>query len=94
MAELFLKGPEAVLDYRMQWQNALMSDAGISRCTWSVSPAEEGGVEVVEAWIEDRHTMVRLSGGKAGHSYSVTAKVELSDGSVDQRSMLLRVEER
>jgi hypothetical protein len=37
---------------------------------------------------------VRLTGGKAGHVYRIANRVRLANGSVDERSLVLRVEER
>lgn len=94
MAELFLKDPGATLDYRIEWENSLFSGVSINQCEWSVLPLEEGGVEVESSGIEGFYTTVRLSGGVPGHLYSVTARVLVSDGSIDERSMIVRVEER
>lgn len=94
MAELFLKDPGATTDYRVEWENALLPDVAITACTWGVWPVHPGGVEVSGSSVDGTDTVVRLSGGEAGRIYHVTGHAEMSDGTTDERSLTVRVEER
>ncbi len=91
---LFLKDPDAVLDYRMDWTDALAEGVALSTSTWSVSPAIAGGLEVRESALDGGVTVVHLAGGVAGHVYRVSNEVTMSDGNIDGRSLVVRVEER
>jgi hypothetical protein len=91
---MFLKDPQAVLEYRVDWVAALGSGAEISASSWSVQPDEAGGVSVVSAGLEGPITTARLGGGMPGHVYVVGNRVLLADGTSDERSLTIRVEDR
>jgi hypothetical protein len=89
----YLKDPDAVADYAIDW--ALYLDGrAIVASSWSVNPEEAGGAAIEEASFEPGRTAARVSGGLAGHGYSLANHVTLSDGSSDDRSITLRVEQR
>ena len=90
---LYLKDPDATVDYAIDW--ALYLDGKtIVASAWSVAPEEAGGAAIEEASFDGGRTAVRASGGVAGHGYSLANHVTLSDGSSDDRSITLRVEQR
>lgn len=89
----YLKDPQSRVDYAIDWALYLDTQT-ITASLWTVTPVEEGGVAVDQESFDLARTAVRLSGGLAGHVYSVGNRVTLSDGSVDERSIALRVEER
>ena len=89
----YLKDPEARLDYAIDW-TLYFDGQTIAASLWGVAPVEAGGLAIDEASFTTGRTAARLSGGVAGHSYSVSNLVTLSDGSRDTRSIILRVEER
>lgn len=89
----YLKDPQSRVDYAIDWVDYL-DGATIAASIWSVVPAEAGGIAVDEASFDLGRAAARLSGGIVGHSYSVSNRVTLSDGSIDERSITLRVEER
>jgi len=93
MMSFYLKDPEARVDYAIDW-GLYLDGQTIVDSAWSVAPDEAGGVAVDEAGFAPERSAARLSGGIAGHSYSVSNLVTLSDGSADARSIVLRVEER
>ena len=55
---------------------------------------EAGGLAVDADSFDLTRTAATLSWGLAGHVYSATNQVTLSDGRIDERSITLRVEER
>jgi len=89
----YLKDPEARVDYAIDWAPYLDGQT-IAASLWGVAPVETGGIAIDEASFTPGRTATRLSGGVAGHSYSISNLVTLSDGSRDTRSILIRVEER
>jgi hypothetical protein len=89
---MFLKDPDSTLDYRVDWAGALTGAQTIVSSRWAVEPA--GVLMVVGQAVEPQAAVVRLSGGLAGHVYRVGNRVTLSDGTVDERSLVLRVEHR
>lgn len=89
----YLKDPGSRIDYAIDWAPYLDGQT-IAASLWSVSPEEAGGIAVEEASFETGRTAARLGGGVVGHGYRVANRVTLSDGSVDERSIALRVEER
>ncbi len=91
---MFLKDAHAVIDYRVDWTAALADEVEMESSSWSVSPAELGGILVVDERIAGAFADVRLGGGLPGHVYRVANRVSLSDGSTDERSLAIRVEER
>lgn len=90
---LNIKDPQARIDHAIDW-SAYLAGQNIVASQWSVSPQEAGGVTIVLATYEPQRSSARLEGGMAGRLYRVTNRVTLSDGQVDDRSIIFRVEER
>ena len=90
----YLKDPGSRIDYAMDWGASYLDGQAVAGSAWSVVPAEAGGVAVDAESFDLTRTAATLSGGRAGHVYSVTNRVTLSDGRVDERSITLRVEQR
>jgi len=87
---IFIKDPDAVLDYAFDWNTWLASGETISSHVVTVptgltkdSDSESGGI--VTVW---------LSGGTAGTSYNVACKIETSDSRTEERSITILVQER
>lgn len=91
---MFLKDPDAAVDYRVDWAAALAGEITLTASVWTVEPDEALGLTVDGETTRGSAATARLSGGLAGHVYRVGNRVTLSDGSVDERSLLVRVEER
>jgi hypothetical protein len=89
----YLKDPAARVDYAIDW-TPYLDGQSILASVWAVAPDEPDGVAVAEAGFAAARTVARLEGGILGRSYRVSNQVTLSDGSVDERSITLRVEER
>lgn len=88
-----LKDPQASLDYLIDW-GAGLGGRSVVESDWAVSPVEPGGLVVADDAIDGAKTRATISGGVAGHVYRATCQVVLSDGRVDERSVMLRLEER
>lgn len=92
--DLFLKDPDAVLDYHVDWAAAISGGQSVVDSGWSVFPVESGGVQVLDGSLVGAVARVRLGGGVAGHVYEVRNRAGFSDQTVDERSLTLRVEDR
>jgi hypothetical protein len=89
----YLKDPQSRVDYAIDWSSHLGGQT-LTASQWAVSPDETGGVAVDEASFDPHRSAARLSGGIVGHIYRIGNRVTLSDDSVDERSITLRVEEK
>ncbi len=91
---MFLKDPDSLLDYRVDWGATVASGTQIVSSSWQVVPSEAGGVAVAGTGLAGAIASVRLGGGVPGHVYVVGNRVSLSDATSDERSLTIRVENR
>ena len=91
---LYLKDPQARIDYAIDWSAAYLDGHVIAASAWSVAPETPDAISVVASSYDTQRTSATLSGGKAGHMYRVTNRITLTDGQSDERSISLRVEGR
>jgi hypothetical protein len=85
----FTKDPNAVLDYMIDWIRWLSGDQ-VATSEWLVPT---GLTKVADTKTASSAT-VWLSGGTAGQSYTVTNRVTTTGGRTEDRSFMIRVEER
>jgi hypothetical protein len=90
----YLKDPQSRVDYAVDWGDAYLQGQTIVGSGWTVVPLEEDGLEIEAESFSLTRASARISGGVAGHVYSVSNQVALSDGTLDERSLTLRVEQR
>ena len=90
MSQIFVKDPDAVLDYGFDWSSWLATGETISSHTITTetgltkdSDSESSGV--VTVW---------LSGGTAGNDYDVACKIVTSASRTDERTITIRVKNR
>lgn len=91
---LLLKDPRAALDYAVDWAAEYLDTDQVVQSSWSVSPIEDGGLEVVVDHVAPGLATVKAAGGVAGHVYRLTNQVLLASGREDSRSIMIRVEKR
>ncbi|MFQ3594900.1 MAG: hypothetical protein SNJ63_02155 [Sphingomonadaceae bacterium] len=91
---MFLKDPGARLDYRLDWGPRLGGGLSITGSEWRVDPVETDGLTVETSAVDGLETVVWLAGGRVGSLYCATNRIFLSDGSIDERSLTIRVENR
>ncbi|MGL6042458.1 MAG: hypothetical protein ACRC1J_00900, partial [Sandaracinobacteroides sp.] len=48
---MFLKDPQAAIDYQVDWTAALDTGIGLQSSQWSVEPTESGGIAVQSSAI-------------------------------------------
>lgn len=87
---VYVKDPDAILDYGFDWTDWLATAETISSITWTVptgitKTSEEQTTKIATVW---------LSGGTAGSNYSVACKIVTSGNRTDERTMTIRVKNR
>lgn len=90
---IHLKDPDAVIDYLIDW-GAGLAGRSVVESDWAVTPVEPGGLVIGDDAVDGAKTRATIGGGIAGHIYRATCQVVFSDERVDDRSIILRVEER
>lgn len=91
---LYLKAPQARVDYRIDWGARHLGPWLITHSEWRVEPVEAGGLTVAAHAHDGRVTSVTVTGGAAGHVYDLINRITLSNGEVDERALSFRVEAR
>ena len=95
---IFYKDPDAVLDYSFDWSDWL--DDGVSEAisshTIEIVSDEETSPDLTKDSDSESSGVVTvwLSGGTAGVSYSVRCEIETDASRTDERTMLVKVQER
>ena len=89
-----LKDPGAILDYSVDWGAEYLDGDVIVSSTFEVSPVEAGGVAVTGSSFDDTLAIVTVGGGITGHQYRLVNHVVLQSGLEDERTIVLRVEQR
>lgn len=89
-----LKDPGASLDYAVDWGLEYLEADMLVASSWSVVPAEEGGVTVAASRFDGKMATVQADGGVPGRIYRLTNHVTMASGLEDSRSIMLRVEKR
>lgn len=92
----FVKDPQAVLPYSIQWGDWLDENGGttLSTSTWAVTPDEPAGIQIDSSSNDTQDATVKLSGGEVGKAYRVTNHVVDSGGNEDDRTLAIVVQER
>lgn len=88
---IFIKDPAALVDHAVDWAAGYLGPRSIAASAWQVVPA---GLSIAASRIAGGRTVATLAGGVAGLVYRVTNQVEFSDGQRDERTLVVRVEER
>ena len=89
-----LKDPGAVLDYAVDWGAEYLDGDAIASSSFTVDPAEAGGAAIVASANDLTTATVTVGGGIAGRQYRVTNHVVMTSGREDERTIVLRVEQR
>jgi hypothetical protein len=90
MAQVFIKDPNAVLDYSFNWAPWLASGETISASTMAV----QTGLTKDSDTSTTTSATVWLSGGTAGTSYTVANRITTTDLRTDERTIIIQVEQR
>lgn len=91
---IFVKDPAATVDFAIDWTAGYLEGQTIVSSVWRVVPSSDGAIVVAGSSVAPGRTTVTLSGGRPGCLYQVTNNVGFSDSRSDERSLVLRVEDR
>lgn len=87
---VYIKDPQATLDYSFDWTDWLGTGETISSTSWTVPAGLTKVSEVATSYI----STCRISGGVLGTSYTVTCQITTNLGEIDQRSLQLTIQDR
>lgn len=87
---IYVKDPDAVLDYGFDWSDWLATGEVITTSTWSVTT----GLTKDSDSSNDTATTIWVNGGTAGLSYTITNHIITSAGRADDRSHTIKVKDR
>lgn len=90
MGRTFVKDPDAVKDYGIDWSQWLRFGESITASQWIIP---DGLTSFDEAFSESG-TLVWVSGGTAGRTYPLTNRITTSEGRTDDRTIFLRITNR
>jgi hypothetical protein len=92
---IFVKDPGARAEHAVDWDAGFLAGRTITASSWSVLPAGGGASLQLEApRIAGGKTAILLAGGMVGQLYRITNRVTLSDSSIEERTLMVRVEDR
>jgi hypothetical protein len=91
---MFLKDPAARLDYEVDWSAICGPDRAVVAADWTVTPQQDGGVTIADESLEACVARVWIEGGRDGDVVSLVNRAIFSDGTIDERSVPIRVGER
>lgn len=86
----FIKDPDAVLDFTVDWAANLATDDTIATANFTV-PA---GITKDSQSNTTTTATVWLSGGTAGTTYNVVCRITTADGRTDDRTLRIVVQDR
>lgn len=89
MADRFVKDPDAVLDYQVNWSTWLDGDT-IADAEWEA----ETGITIDSQSFTTTAATVWLSGGTASVDYNVTSRITTAAGRIDDRTIVIVVAEK
>lgn len=86
---VFIKDPDAILDYALNWTKWLEGDT-ISVGTWTI----DAGPTIASQSVSGGIVTMFLTGGADGVSYSARCRVTTVGGRTDDRTIQIQVRER
>lgn len=89
MAQQFIKDPDSVLDYQVDWSDWLDGDT-ISTSDWTVPT----GITEDSDSNSTTSATIWLSGGTAGNEYECVNQIVTAAGRTADRTIVIKVEER
>lgn len=90
----YVKDPDAVLDYAIDWTDLLVDGEAITSDQWDITPVENNGLALGATASEGPLRSAFVSGGRRGRIYRLRNRVLTSAGRSDDRSILIRISEQ
>ena len=84
-----VKDPQATLDYRFDWAAWLTTDT-IATVTWTVPT----GITQTAITNTTTTATIWLSGGTVGTRYTVVCRITTAAGRIDERSLVVSVQQK
>lgn len=99
---LYVKDPQAVLDYGFSFASWLATGESVSTASWALAPTGTGAISVDTSFpnftsgtYNDGSTiLIALQSGTAGTRYTATVHVVTNFGREDDRSFEILVQQR
>lgn len=85
----FIKDPDAVLDYQVDW-SVWLGDDTIASSTWIVPDGITKGFDANTTTT----ATIWLSGGIAGLNYTITNRITTDNGRTDDRTITIQVQDK
>jgi hypothetical protein len=86
----YIKDPDATLDYGFRFESWLETGETIAASTWTVPD----GITKESDNFTDDQTIIWLSGGTAGETYTLTNSIATSSLRIDDRSLRIKIKNR
>lgn len=93
MPQSFVKDPDAVLDYQVDWSSWLSATSPVDSIVTS-SWAAEAGITIDSQSSSSTTATVWLSGGQRGRQYEVRNRIVTAGGRQDDRTIYISVRDR
>lgn len=87
--KVFIKDPDAVLDYTIDWSDWLGTDT-ISTSTWTL----DTGITEDSSANTTTTTTIVVSGGSVKTSYKAVNHIVTAAGLEDDRTIIIKIEEK
>ena len=97
MSEQFLKDPNAVIDYAVDWTaNYLLVGEQVTTSNWEIVPSGAMSDLVIDnvPLLLSGVASVFISGGITGKVYRLINRISTDQGRTDDRTITIRVEEK
>lgn len=86
----YIKDPSSTLDYGVDWSNWLATGEEITSSQWIIPT----GLTLVSESNSTTAASVFIRGGVADRTYVITNRIETNQSRIDDRSMMIKCEER
>ncbi len=97
MSEQYLKDPNAVIDYAIDWSASyLLAGEEITASIWFILPQgaiNDLSIDTIPPMVSGKAS-VFVAAGIAGKIYQLTNRITTNQGRTDERSITIRVEEK
>jgi len=88
--QTFTKDPAADLDFYVDWSEWLADGETIAQSEFTIPD----GIESHDDGNNDTASVVWLSGGSPGRRYRVTNQITTSEDRIDERTLIIEVQNR
>jgi hypothetical protein len=95
---VYVKDPDADIDYTVDWGDGYLNESSpaetITLSTWHVAASGSPALTIDFETNTDTTATVWVSGGEVSKLYRIVNTITTTEGRTDERSIILRVENR